>query len=172
LLDEEVNAETQNQGTFAKFEELREKWLQRGIRVSTPSKLLCRYYSSIRVVCIPSDFVSSHSIIKQQYDATYSLIRALSNKVSTKKQEAGLRLDIASYQIYVREALDHFAKEHDKPFDLQEGRSLRVSATSGRPHVKTANSIREGATYTSKIRGARSPCASPLAICLANRDRE
>jgi hypothetical protein len=107
LLDTE--SET-SQGKFAKFEELKAKWLRWGVPIQTPSQLLQRYYSTIKVICIPSDLVSSHATLKRQYEEAYFQIRKLASKVALMKADAELKLDTAQFQIYVREALDHFAK--------------------------------------------------------------
>jgi len=106
-----LDAESETaQGKFAKFEDLKAKWLKWGVPIKTPSQLLQRYYSTITVICIPSDLVSSHATLKRQYEEAYRQIRTLATSVASMKAKAGLKLDTARFQIYVREALDHFAK--------------------------------------------------------------
>ncbi|OCL00524.1 uncharacterized protein K441DRAFT_444104, partial [Cenococcum geophilum 1.58] len=124
--------------TFSKYEELRGKWSRRGTEISKPSQLLLRYYSDFKVVCIPSKSarLQTHSDIHSQYKKLHSEIRTLALSTSKKKEEANLILNTATFQMYVQQALNHFAEEHGKPFDLEEvSGNMRPAPSKFKDHV-------------------------------------
>src|SRR5579862_3001097 len=108
--------------TFSKYEELKGKWSHQGTEIFKPSQLLLRYYSDFKVVCIPSKSaeLQTHNDIYSQYQKLHNEIRTLAPLTAKKKEEANLTLDTTTFQIYVQKALNHFAEEHEKPFDLEE----------------------------------------------------
>ncbi|KAH0538884.1 hypothetical protein FGG08_004540 [Glutinoglossum americanum] len=108
--------------TFSKYEELKNKWSRQGTEISKPSQLLLHYYSDFKVVCIPSSSakLQTHGDIYLQYQKLHDEIRTLALLTAKKKEEANLILDTTTFQMYVQQALNHFAEEHGKPFDLEE----------------------------------------------------
>ena len=119
-LDESVDPERGI--TFSKYEQLRSKWSCRGTTISKPSELLLRYYSEFKVVYIPNALTRSqtHRNVHSQYQKLHNEIRALALSTAKKKEEANLLLDTTSFQLYVQQALIHFAEKHGNPFDLEE----------------------------------------------------
>ena len=119
-LDESVDLERGL--TFSTFEKLKKKWVRQGTEIFTPSQLLLRYYSDFKVVCVPSKWarLQTHSHIHLQYQKLHNEIRALAFLTAKKKEEANLILDTTGFQLYIQKALNHFAEEHEKPFDLGE----------------------------------------------------
>jgi hypothetical protein len=135
-LDESVDPERNI--TFAKYEELKNKWSRQGTEISKPSQLLLRYYSDFKVVCIPSrsSKLQTHSDIHSQYQKLHNEIRTLALLTARKKEEANLILDTATFQMYVQQALNHFAEEHGKPFNLEEvSGNMRPAPNKFKNHV-------------------------------------
>ncbi|KAI9767630.1 MAG: hypothetical protein M1839_004461 [Geoglossum umbratile] len=135
-LDESVDPERNT--TFSKYEELKNKWSRQGTEISKPSQLLLRYYSDFKVVCIPSrsSKLQTHSDIHTQYQKLHNEIRTLALLTARKKEEANLILDTTTFQMYVQQALNHFAEEHGKPFDLEEvSGNMRPAPNKFKNHV-------------------------------------
>ncbi|KAH0565578.1 hypothetical protein GP486_001028 [Trichoglossum hirsutum] len=135
-LDESVDPERNI--TFSKYEELKNKWSRQGTEIFKPSQLLLRYYSDFKVVFIPSKLAKfqTHNDIYSQYQKLHNEIRTLALSTGKKKEEANLILDTTTFQIYVQKALNHFAKEHEKPFDLEEvSGNMRPAPNNFKNHV-------------------------------------
>lgn len=103
---------TQN-ATFKKYAVF---WKERNRTIRTVEELLLSYYSSVRVVRIPT--VGRPNLINEQVQGLYKEIQNVC--ASSRQTRSALRmlLDAEELQPYLQFAFDHFACNLDTPFDF------------------------------------------------------
>jgi len=80
--------------------------------------LLECYYSSIRVVCIPTD--EQYHLVDQQIGKLYKEIQATCVHSHRAKRDARMRLNADELDELFQKAFDHFSNSLDAPFDMVE----------------------------------------------------
>jgi hypothetical protein len=99
-----------------KFKKYATFWRERQRQVNTVEELLLSYYSSIKVLRIPTH--GRPNLIAEQVSKLY---RCIQNSCTTARLlKGGLRmlLDADELQPYLQFAFDHFAYDLDTPFDF------------------------------------------------------
>lgn len=91
-------------------------WKERSRNIKTVEDLLLSYYSSFRVVRIPTS--GRPNLISEQIGKLYQGIRMA--RASSQERRLALRmlLDANELQAYLQYAFDHFACTLDSPFDF------------------------------------------------------
>ena len=91
-------------------------WRERNRNIRTVEELLLSYYSSVRVVRIPT--TGRPNLINEQVQKLYAGIQSAC--ASSRQTRSALRmlLDAEELQAYLQYAFDHFACNLDRPFDF------------------------------------------------------
>jgi hypothetical protein len=99
-----------------KFKNYAKFWRERQRPIDTVEELLQCYYSSIKVIRIPT--AGRSTLIADQISKLYRCIQ--SNCTDARLRKGGLRiiLDADDLQPYLQYAFDHFANDLDIPFDF------------------------------------------------------
>lgn len=112
------------------FVELRKELFQKGMEISKPSEILKRYYSSIKLVWIPHNTATGkelhqpHAEIYSQLQKLHGEIRSAAKTNHKLKATANLLLSTATFQVYTKKALSHFAMKELAAFDLEAAAGL------------------------------------------------
>ena len=113
LIMKELSATVYRNSSFASYANF---WRKRNRRIETVQELLESYYSSVRVVYIPT--VGRPNFISGQVMKLYDEIARSCDKARSKKSELRMLLDADELQPYLQYAFDHFASHLDTPFDF------------------------------------------------------
>ena len=116
---------TASEALFTKpsFKKYIDFWKDRKRRIQTAHDLLCCYYSSVRVVRIPTR--GRPQLIKEQLSKLYGQIHGdcLESRQGRKKMR--MLLDADELQPYLQYAFDHFSSDLDMPFDFVKASILK-----------------------------------------------
>ena len=91
-------------------------WKERSRNIKTAEELLLSYYSSIRVVRVPTN--GRPNLINEQIVKLYDGIRTACDLSLERKLALRMLLDADELQPYLQYAFDHFACYLDTPFDF------------------------------------------------------
>ncbi|KAI4204204.1 MAG: hypothetical protein LQ350_001395 [Teloschistes chrysophthalmus] len=91
-------------------------WKERSRNIKTVEDLLLSYYSSFRVVRIPTS--GRPNLISEQIGKLYRGIRMASASSQERRLAFRMLLDADELQAYLQYAFDHFACTLDSPFDF------------------------------------------------------
>ncbi len=93
------------------FADLRQKWQHRGVQLNTAEDLISCYYSSFRIVVIPTLTPGTVHSIAMQYQKLYQEIRDTSERLRARKHKLGVDLNVESFQKYTQDAFGRLAKD-------------------------------------------------------------
>lgn len=99
--------------TFKKYAQF---WRERDRQIESVEHLLLSYYSSVRVVRIPTD--GRPNLIQGQVEKLWDMIHWASRLARERKADLRMLLDADEFQPYLQVAFDHFAENLDEPFDF------------------------------------------------------
>ncbi|KAK4629215.1 Calcium-independent phospholipase A2-gamma [Fulvia fulva] len=99
--------------TFKKYAQF---WRERDRQIETVEHLLLSYYSSIRVVRIPTN--GRPNLIQGQVEKLWEGIHWASKHARERKADLRMLLDADEFQPYLQVAFDHFAENLNTPFDF------------------------------------------------------
>ncbi|KAF9697343.1 hypothetical protein EKO04_005060 [Ascochyta lentis] len=99
--------------TFKKYAQF---WRERQRQIENVEQLILSYYSSIRVVRIPTH--GRPPLIQAQIGSLYTGITEACEIARDRKAELRMLLDAEELQSYLQCAFDHFATSLDRPFDF------------------------------------------------------
>jgi hypothetical protein len=99
-----------------KFKKYAAFWRERQRQVDTVEELLLSYYSSVRVVRIPTH--GRPNLISEQVSKLYRCIQSACTTARLRKGSLRMLLDADELQPYLQFAFDHFACDLDTPFDF------------------------------------------------------
>lgn len=91
-------------------------WKERNRNIKTVEELLLSYYSSVRVVRIPTN--GRPNLINEQIVKLYDGIRTAFTSSQERRLALRMLLDADELQPYLQYAFDHFACYLDTPFDF------------------------------------------------------
>ncbi|KAM0713999.1 hypothetical protein Q7P37_010963 [Cladosporium fusiforme] len=98
------------------FKKYAQFWRERDRQIESVQELVLSYYSSLRVVRIPT--TGRPMLIREQVEKLSSMIRLASKEARNLKLESRMLLDADELQPYLQNAFDHFADKLDTPFDF------------------------------------------------------
>ncbi|ORY05071.1 hypothetical protein BCR34DRAFT_572302 [Clohesyomyces aquaticus] len=93
-----------------------ELWRKRGKSIVTLESLMLCYFSSIRVLRIPTN--SRPQLLNEQTEKLYAEIRRGSQIGLNQRADLRMSLDIFEFQAYLNHAFDHFCETIELPFDF------------------------------------------------------
>ena len=99
--------------TFKKYAHF---WRERNRHIETVEQLLLSYYSSLKVVHVPTN--GRPNLINDQIQKLYVNIQLACAKARRRKGALRMLLDAEELQPYLQFAFDHFACNLDTPFDF------------------------------------------------------
>jgi hypothetical protein len=99
--------------TLRKFVEF---WHDRKRRIKTVEDLLLSYYTSIKVVRIPS--IGRPNLISQQITELTTNIRWACQASGRRRSDLRVLLNVEYTQAYLQDAFNHFSKSIESPFDF------------------------------------------------------
>ncbi len=91
-------------------------WKDRKRSIRNAQDLLCSYYSSVRVVRIPTR--GRPQLIGEQLGKLYNEISEACKKSRLGRKKKRMLLDADELQPYLQYAFDHFSSDLDMPFDF------------------------------------------------------
>ena len=91
-------------------------WRERNRNIKTVEELLLSYYSSVRVVRIPT--TGRPNLINEQVQKLYTGIHNACTSSQQNRSALRMLLDAEELQPYLQYAFDHFACSLDTPFDF------------------------------------------------------
>ncbi|KAL8726779.1 MAG: hypothetical protein Q9181_005928 [Wetmoreana brouardii] len=91
-------------------------WRERNRNIRTVEELLLSYYSSFRVVRIPTN--GRPNLISEQVNKLYSSILEVCGSSRGRRLDLRMLLDADELQAYLQYAFDHFAWTLETPFDF------------------------------------------------------
>ena len=91
-------------------------WRERSRTIKTVEELLLSYYSSIRVVRIPT--IGRPNLINEQIVKLYNTVRTACKSAQETRRSLRMLLDADELQPYLQVAFDHFACNLDTAFDF------------------------------------------------------
>ena len=98
------------------FNDYAEFWRRRGKRIESVEELLLSYYSSIRVVRIPTH--GRPKLISDQISKLYDEIQKACDASRQSKRNLRMLLNAEELQSYLQFAFDHFSSSISQPFDF------------------------------------------------------
>jgi hypothetical protein len=99
--------------TFKKYAQF---WRERNRHIESVEQLFLSYYSSVKVVRIPTN--GRPNLINEQIGTLYTNIKLACAKARHRKSALRMLLDVEDLQAYLQYAFDHFACNLDTPFDF------------------------------------------------------
>lgn len=99
--------------TFKKYAQF---WRERNHQIETVQQLVLCYYSSVKVVRIPTN--GRPNLVHDQIGKLYANVHIACAKARKRKSELRMLLDAEELQPYLQFAFDHFARNVDTPFDF------------------------------------------------------
>lgn len=112
-LMESLSRTVYQNATFKKYAQF---WRERDRQIESVEELVLSYYSSLRVVRIPT--TGRPMLIRTQVMELSNSIRWASREARKLKLESRMLLDADELQPYLQNAFDHFADKLDTPFDF------------------------------------------------------
>lgn len=112
-LMESLSRTVYQNATFKKYAQF---WRERDRQIESVEELVLSYYSSLRVVRIPT--TGRPMLIRAQVEKLSSSIRWASKEARKLKLESRMLLDADELQPYLQNAFDHFADKLNTPFDF------------------------------------------------------
>ena len=100
----------------ATFQKYAQFWRERGRQIESVEALLLSYYSSVRVVRIPTR--GRPTLIQEQVAKLYECVTNASMQAIERKGQLRMLLDAEELQPYLQDAFGHFARNLDTPFDF------------------------------------------------------
>lgn len=91
-------------------------WRKRDRSIDTVEQLLLTYYSSVRVVRVPT--TGRPNLISAQVEKLRGEIKKASEMARENKAELRMLLDAEEFEHYLQIAFDHFAEDLNIPFDF------------------------------------------------------
>lgn len=91
-------------------------WRERNRTIETVKQLVLSYYSSIKVVRIPTS--GRPNLINDQIEKLYDCIQKACTSARHRKGKLRMLLDADELQPYLQFAFDHFARDLSNPFDF------------------------------------------------------
>lgn len=91
-------------------------WKERKKDIHNAHDLLCSYYSSVRVVRIPTN--GRPQLISEQLHKLYCQIEDDCQKSREERRRMRMLLEADELQPYLQYAFDHFSSDLDRPFDF------------------------------------------------------
>lgn len=113
VLFESLSETVFRNATFKKYANF---WRERNCHIETVEQLLLLYYSSIKVVRVPTN--GRPNLINDQIRELYTNIQLSCASARRRKGALRMILDAEDWQPYLQFAFDHFACNLDTPFDF------------------------------------------------------
>lgn len=110
---ESLSRTVYHNATFKKYAQF---WRERDRPIESVEQLLLSYYSSVRVVRIPT--IGRPMLIQAQVEKLSEMIRWASMEARNLKLESHMLLNADELQPYLQIAFDHFANNLNTPFDF------------------------------------------------------
>ena len=98
------------------FNDYAEFWRRRGKHIESVEELLLSYYSSIRVIRVPTD--GRPKLISDQISKLYDEIHKACDASRQSKRNLRMLLNAEELQSYLQFAFDHFSSSISHPFDF------------------------------------------------------
>jgi len=99
-----------------KFKKYARFWRERQRQIDSVKQLLLSYYSSVKVVRIPTN--GRPNLINEQVIKLYGCIEDACDQSREQKGQLRMLVDANELQPYLQAAFDHFACDLDTPFDF------------------------------------------------------
>ncbi|KAF8847642.1 hypothetical protein BDZ45DRAFT_315849 [Acephala macrosclerotiorum] len=113
-------AETVNRnGTFAQYAKF---WRERDREVKNVQELMMCYYSSVKVIRIPTDM--QPNLVLDQVQKLYAEIERGCKNARERKSDLRMLLDADEFQSYLGDAFDHYSQSLEVPFDFVQASFL------------------------------------------------
>lgn len=112
-LMESLSRTIYHNATFKRYSQF---WRERDRRIETVEQLVLSYYSSLRVIRIPTR--GRPNLIHGQVKRLSDMMRWASKTSRERKAELRMLLDADEFQPYLQTAFDHFAMDLNTPFDF------------------------------------------------------
>lgn len=106
-----------------RFRDLAEHWRQLGKHIYTVEDLILRYYSSFKVVRIPSK--PRYMTISDQIGKLHKMIRKNCEESFRTKRRARMLTNADELNVYLQSGFDHFTTHLDVPFNFMQISLLR-----------------------------------------------
>lgn len=100
----------------ATFRKAARYWRGNGRQIDTVEELVLSYYSSLKVVRIPT--IGRPNLFRAQTEKLYKAIKQACTEAKARKQQLRMLLHANELQPYLQFALDHFASTLTTPFDF------------------------------------------------------
>lgn len=125
------------------LKKLAQFWRDRNRSIESVEQLLLSYYSSIKVVRVPTK--GRPNLIKDQIEKLYNSIQEACVSARRRKRELRMLLDADELQHYLHFAFDHFAYNLDTPFDFVQASFINspIPPTFGGNILKLAINLME-----------------------------
>lgn len=125
------------------FKELAQFWRERNRSIESVQQLLLSYYSSIKVVRVPTR--GRPNLINDQIEKLYTHIQDACVSGRRRKSELRMLLDADELQHYLHFAFDHFACNLETPFDFVQASFVNspIPPTFGGNILKLAINLME-----------------------------
>lgn len=107
----------------ATFQRYAKFWRERKRQINTVHDLMLSYYSSIKVIRIPTS--GRPNLIQQQIIKLTSTIHGACTHARESKASLRMLLNVEELQPYLHYAFDHFACDLEKPFDFVQASFMR-----------------------------------------------
>ena len=106
-----------------RFRELAEHWRSLGKHIYTVEDLILRYYSSFKVVRIPSK--PRYMTINEQIDKLHNVIKFNCEESFRTKRRARMLTNADELNVYLQSGFDHFTTHLNVPFNFMQISLLR-----------------------------------------------
>lgn len=106
-----------------RFRELAEHWRALGKHIYTVEDLILRYYSSFKVVRIPSK--PRYMTINEQIGKLHDVIKSNCEESFRTKRKARMLVNADELNVYLQSGFDHFTTHLDIPFNFMQISLLR-----------------------------------------------
>ena len=112
-----------------RFRELAEHWRSLGKHIYTVEDLILRYYSSFKVVRIPSK--PRYMTISEQVGKLHQTIKANCEESFRAKRRARMLTNADELHVYLQSGFDHFTTHLNIPFNFMQISLLRNPIPNG-----------------------------------------
>ncbi|QIW98040.1 hypothetical protein AMS68_003558 [Peltaster fructicola] len=106
-----------------RFRELAEHWRSLGKHIYSVEDLILRYYSSFKVIRIPSK--PRYMLINEQVDKLHGMIKSNCEESFKAKRRARMLTNADELNTYLQSGFDHFTAHLDVPFNFMQISLLR-----------------------------------------------
>ncbi|KAI0808727.1 hypothetical protein GGR55DRAFT_689696 [Xylaria sp. FL0064] len=110
-------------GSHNALASLQKKWRLRGKEIKNAEELILCYYDSFRVISIPQYTPSSPAAVKDTSDQIkilYEEIGAMSELIRKKRQCLNMKLDVASFNAYLKQAIISLGRDYQSTIDFHQ----------------------------------------------------